>query len=1055
MVHDPIAVVGVSCRFPGASAPAEFWRLLHDGVDAVTEIPPARRGSAVPGARGGFLDRADEFDPAFFGISAREAAAMDPRQRLTLELGWQALEDARLVPSALAETSVGVFVGAISDDYATLLHRHGVDAITQHTMTGVNRGLIANRLSYLLGLRGPSMTVDAAQASSLVAVHLAVESLRRGESVLALAGGVHLNLAMESAVAADRFGGLSPDGRCFVFDARANGYVRGEGGGLVVLKRLADAIADGDSVYCVIRGSAVNNDGGGENLTAPNEMAQQELLRQAYQQAGVDAAEVGYVELHGTGTKVGDPVEAAALGAVLGAARAGGQPVTVGSVKTNIGHLEGAAGIAGLIKTVLSIRHGKLPASLNFETPNPRIPLRELNLRVQQATGQWPAERLRVAGVSSFGVGGTNCHVVLSEHPAADEPSVTVPRPVPRLVPWVLSGRDEDALRGQARSLREHLRARPDLAVTDVGYSLATTRSAFVHRAALVADDPVALLDSLAEGVPSPDVVRGVAGDSKVVFVFPGQGSQWPGMAVELMDSSAVFAGWMRQCGEALAPHVDWSLPEVLGDASALERVDVVQPALWAVMVALAQLWRSYGVEPAAVVGHSQGEIAAACVAGALSLADAARIVAVRSRLLATVSGRGGMASIPLPADQVRLPDGLSIAALNGPNAVVVSGEAGVLDELVAAYQAEGVRARRIAVDYASHSAEVEPIRAGLLTSLAAVRPLRTDIPMLSTVTGHWVDGTGLDAGYWYRNLREPVRFEPAVRALAESGHGVFLEVSPHPVLKAGIQQTALDAVVLESLRRDEGGRHRLLSSLAQAWVHGVSVDHETVFAGTGARPVDLPTYAFQRRPYWFTDAVADKPTVPQAKRQIDGMLDLVRAHAAAVLGRTSPDSVDTGLAFREQGIDSHLAVDLRNRLSIETGLPLPATLLFDHPTCQRLAGFLQAEFAGGPAEVVAPENRPGSLDDPIAIVAMSCRLPGGVAAPEDLWRLMAQGGDAIGDFPADRGWDLAGLQDPDPERTGTSRTRSGGFLYDAAQFDPAFFGLSPREALSMDPQQR
>ncbi|MEC3917836.1 type I polyketide synthase [Nocardia sp. CDC160] len=1053
MLSDPIAVVGASCRFPGASRPAEFWRLLRTGGDAITDIPADRRHPALAGTRGGFLTGTGEFDADFFGISAREAAAMDPQQRLMLELGWEALEDARLVPARLAATATGVFVGAISDDYATLAQRHGV--IGQHSLTGTNRGLIANRLSYVLGLRGPSLTVDAAQASSLVAVHLAVESLRRGESELALAGGVQLNLAPESTLRVDRFGGLSPDGTCYVFDARANGFVRGEGGGLVVLKRLADALADGDRIYCVIHGSAVNNDGGGATLTAPNELAQQELLRAAYREAGVDPALVDYVELHGTGTRIGDPIEAAALGAVIGAARRGGAPLAVGSVKTNIGHLEGAAGIAGLLKAVLSVHHRVLPASLHFATPNPDIPLDTLNLRVQQTTAEWTATRPRVAGVSSFGVGGTNCHVVLAEHVPAEHPRPRHPA-TPAPVLWTLSGRDAKALRGQAESLREHLRAEANADAADIGYSLAATRTAFAHRAALIGDDPRALLDAFADGAPVPDLVRGVAGDGTAVFVFPGQGSQWPGMAIELASCSAIFADRLQECADALAPHVDWSLPEVLRDARALERVEVVQPALWAVMVSLAELWQSLGVTPSAVIGHSQGEIAAACVAGALSVTDAARVVAVRSRLLAAVAGGGAMASIALPAERVDLGDGLSIAAVNGPNAVVVSGASDAVDVLVARYQAAGVRARRIAVDYASHSAQVEPIRADLLAELSDLRPGRAQIPMLSTVTGEWVEGTTLDADYWYRNLREPVRLDRAVRALADGGRRIFIEAAPHPVLASGIQETAADAVVVESLRRDDGGWRRFLTSVGRAWAHGLEVDPETLFAGTGARRVDLPTYAFQRRRYWFDEAEnAVAEAIPAVSLTPGAELDLVRTHAAAVLGQPNPEIIDVELPFQDLGIDSHLAVELRNRLSAETGLSLPATLLFDYPTCTAVAAFLNAENTGAAGEFVAPEAPSAAALEPIAIVAMSCRLPGGIDSPEQLWRLVAEGGDAVGEFPDDRGWDLAGLYDPDPEHPGTSYTRFGGFLDSATEFDPAFFGIAPREALAMDPQQR
>ncbi len=1091
MSHDPIALIGLSCRFPKSSDPTEFWRLLQDGIDAITDIPEERvnlsgAGPSASTVQGGFLDRVDGFDPGFFGISPREAAAMDPQQRLTLELAWEALEDARLIPERLRGGKAGVFVGAIADDYATLQRRHGVHAITQHTMTGLRRGIIANRVSYVLGLQGPSVTIDAAQASSLVAVHMACESLRRGESELAIAGGVQLNLAWESTVEAERFGGLSPDGRCFVFDARAGGYVRGEGGGLVVLKRLQDALADGDRIHAVIRGSAVNNDGGGRSLTAPRQAAQEEVLRTAYRLAGVEPADVQYVELHGTGTRVGDPIEAAALGAVLGTARGRTEPLRVGSAKTNIGHLEGASGIAGLIKTVLSLRSGELPASLNFDTANPQIPMDALGLRVQSTRSPWTAtDQPRTAGVSSFGMGGTNCHLVLTQAPALDEPGGRGTR---RPACWVLSGRDEKALQGQARSLRSHLHARPDLDVADVGYSLAKTRTSFAHRAVIVGDDRNALLqglDAVVDGEPRPDVLRGIAGadGGKTVFVFPGQGSQWLGMAAQLMDSSPVFAERMGQCANALAPHTDWSLFRALQDSALWERVDVVQPALFAVMVSLAELWRSYGIQPDAVVGHSQGEIAAACVAGALTLQDACRVVAVRSRALAAIAGQGGMASIAVPADEVALDDGLSLAAVNGPRSVVVSGEARRLDEWLARHRDQGIRVGRINVDYASHSPEVEAVRERLLAELADVAPRPAEIPMLSTVTGRWASGSDLDAWYWYCNLRETVGFEPAIRTLVESDHGVFVEASPHPVLTAAVQETAescaRDAVVVGSLRRDDGGLDRFLTSLGEVYARGIQPDWEAVFHGTGARKVDLPTYAFQRSGYWLGAASApgthegdqgpaeqvapvasggappsEQPQTPDVPADPSDSLDLVRKHAAAVLGHPSLDAVDPELAFRDLGLDSHLSVELRNRLSTATGLRLPTTLLFDYPTCRAVAGYLHAGASGGAAHGAEHEAGPNA-GEPIALVGMSCRLPGGVESPEALWRLVASGGDAIGTFPEDRGWDLAHLYDPDPDQRGRSYVRAGGFLERATEFDAGFFGISPREAAAMDPQQR
>ncbi|MEU5071977.1 beta-ketoacyl synthase N-terminal-like domain-containing protein, partial [Streptomyces asoensis] len=505
---DAIAVVGLACRLPGAPTPTAFWELLRAGAHAVREVPARRFGAAAAADEGddahdhraprfgAFLDQEqiETFDAAFFGISPREAALMDPQQRLALELGWEALEDAGLPPADLAGQRSGVFVGVIADDYATLSARLGADALGPHSLTGLHRSMIANRVSYVLGLRGPSMTVDTGQSSSLVSVHLACESLRTGESTVALAGGVNLNLLPETTERVARFGALSPDGRCHTFDARANGYVRGEGGAVLVLKRLSQAVADGDTIHCLLLGSAVNNDGGGESLTAPHRAAQEEVLRLAHQRAGTDPADVQYVELHGTGTKVGDPVEAAALGAVVGTAHEPGRPVMVGSVKTNVGHLEGAAGITGLLKTVLSLRHRLLPASLNYETPNPDIPLDRLNLSVQRTTGPWPADgRPLLAGVSSFGMGGTNCHVVAAEwtgnREATAPHSGTAPFVHAPVTCWPLSGPSRTGLRGQAARLAAFADGRTGVSLPDVGWSLATGRAALEHRAVVLAGD--------------------------------------------------------------------------------------------------------------------------------------------------------------------------------------------------------------------------------------------------------------------------------------------------------------------------------------------------------------------------------------------------------------------------------------------------------------------------------------------------------------------------------------------------------------------------------------
>ncbi|MEU4568697.1 type I polyketide synthase [Micromonospora sp. NPDC023956] len=1107
---EPIAIIGLACRLPKAPDPGAFWTLLRDGVEAVGE-PPADRWRdvgepPVEVRRAGFLDRVDTFDAAFFGVSPREAAAMDPQQRLMLELSWEVLEEARIVPASVRESRTGVFVGAIWDDYATLSYRGGPGAVSPHTVTGLHRSILANRVSHHLGLTGPSMTVDTGQSSSLVSVQLACESLRRGESTLAIAAGVNLIMAPESTTGMARAGALSPDGRCHTFDARANGYVRGEGGGAVLLKPLARALADGDRVHAVILGGAVNNDGVAEGLTVPSQAAQEEVLRLAYADAGVDPHDVQYVELHGTGTRVGDPVEAGALGRVLGAGRPADAPLLVGSAKTNVGHLEGAAGIVGLLKAVLALRHRRLPASLNFTTANPAIPLEELRLRVQQRAGDWPRPDVPLlAGVSSFGIGGTNCHLVLAaapEQPVGAEPTAAAGAertagPVAEVTAWPLSARGEDALREQAAGLARHLDAHPGLDPAVVAHSLASTRTRFDHRAVVVAGDVAearTTLTALAEGRPDNGLVTGTLTPGKVVFAFPGQGSQWVGMALGLLDTHPVFTTQLHRCAEALAPYTDWNLVDVLrGEPGTppLDRVDVLQPALWAMIISLAETWRAHGVEPDAVIGHSQGEIAAAYVAGALTLDDSARLVARRAQAITAIAGTGGMVSIPLPSDQVDLTPWagrLHVGALNGPYATVVSGDLDALDEIVAAHAERGITCRRVNIDYASHTHHVEPLRERWHEMLGELRPTPARVPFWSTVTAGPVDGTALTADYWYGNLRNPVRLDETVRALAAAGHTHFVEPSPHPVLTVGIQDS-LDSsdvagTTTGTLRRGDGGPRRLLLSLATVHTRTgrtpiLATDPQHVPDGT----VDLPTYPFQRQSYWIaagpvpawpggathpvrdaapvrdtrpglTGTLAERLTLLPAPEQSRLALDLVRKNAAAVLGHASDAAVGVDVTFRDLGFDSVLSLELRNRLAAATGLRLASGLLFNHPTPTALAGYLRDELVGAGDDPTA--GRAGAdPEEPIAVVAVGCRYPGDVRSSEDLWRLVAGGVDAIGEFPVNRGWDLAGLFDPEPGAPGKSYARHGGFLHRADEFDEEFFGISPREAAAMDPQQR
>ncbi|MGY0460120.1 type I polyketide synthase [Kitasatospora sp. cg17-2] len=1104
---EAVAVVGAACRLPGAADPEAFWRLLDSGTSSVGTVPPGRfADEARPRLAAGWLDQVDRFDAEFFGLAAGEAAAADPQQRLVLELAWEALEDAGILPAALAGRRAGVFVGAIAGDWSTLTT--GADAITRHSLTGVNRGLIANRVSHALDLRGPSLTVDSAQSSSLVAVHLALESLRTGESDVALVGGVNLNLAPESTLTVERFGALSPEGRCATFDAGADGYARGEGAVLLVLKPLARAVADGDPVHAVLLGSAVNSDGGTDGLTVPSADAQAAVIRAAARRADVAPALVQYVELHGTGTRVGDPVEAAGLGAALGAGRPADRPLLVGSAKTNVGHLEGAAGLVGLLKTVLAVRHRRLPASLNFSTPNPDIDFDGLGLAVRTGSGPWPDPEGRlIAGVSSFGVGGTNAHVLVADAPET-APAVigegdggeTEPAPWPAL--WPLSARTPAGLREQAARLRGFAEQRKDLAPADLGRALATTRTAFEYRAAVTGTDRSELLaglDALAEGGQLPGLVQGraaPAGGAGTVLVFPGQGAQWDAMARELLDTAPVFAAKIEETGKALAPHVDWSLDAVLRGrpgAPGLDRVDVVQPALFAVMVSLAALWEAAGVRPDAVIGHSQGEIAAAHVAGALSLEDAAAVVALRSRAIAGLglTGRGAMAAVPLPVAEVEAaiaaapdPALLGVAAVNGPTSTVVSGEREAVEALVESYRAAEVRAKLVPVDYASHSAQMEPLRDSLPELLAGIRPRTGTVAFYSTLTGGLLDTAGLDGGYWFRNLRGTVRLDRAVRAALADGHRSFVESSPHPVLTLGLGELADGAAaVTGTLRRDHGGLDQFGGAVAELFVRGGAVDWRA-WSGPGQRLTGLPTYAFQRRRLWLPDGGPVAPATGSGRAEVQGpavatevrgtadapeapvldeaaALAAVRAGAAIVLGESGgAEAVDPDRTFKDLGFDSVASVEFRDRLAGSLGRALPTSLVYDRPTPRAVAAFLAerpdaAGTVGAASAAAHPTDGPAAADDPIAVVALSGRWPGGADTPEQLWELLRDGRDAIGPFPENRGWDLDALFDPDGERPGTSYTRQGGFLYDADEFDGAFFGLPPREAAATDPQQR
>ncbi|MFD8317313.1 SDR family NAD(P)-dependent oxidoreductase [Kitasatospora purpeofusca] len=888
--EDPVVIVGAACRLPGGVAsPADLWRLVAEGTDAITPFP-ADRGwdldalydpdPTVPGTsyarHGGFLHDAADFDAAFFGISPREALATDPQQRLLLETSWELLERAGIDPTSLKGQPVGVYAGLMYHDYATDL-AEVPDGLEGYLGTGNAGSVASGRISYTLGLEGPSVTVDTACSSSLVALHLAAQALRDGEATLALAGGAAIMARPTSFVEFSRQRALSADGRARAYADGADGTAWAEGVGLVLLERLSDARRLGHEVLAVVRGSAVNQDGASNGLTAPNGPSQERVILAALANAGLTPADVDAVEGHGTGTSLGDPIEAQAVLATYGQGRPVEQPLWLGSLKSNLGHAQAAAGVAGVIKMVEALRHGVLPKSLHIDAPSTKVDWESGAVALLTEERAWPeVDRPRRAAVSSFGVSGTNAHVILEQAPAQESADRAEPAGLDggpdegsgTPVPWLLSARSPEALREQAEQLAEFTESRPDAEAPAVARALAGSRAALERRAVVVAADRARALSglrALADGEAAAGLVSGRAEVSgRSVFVFPGQGSQWVGMGRRLLAESAVFARALEEAAEALEPYVDWSLLDVVNQvpgAASLERVDVVQPVSFAVNVGLARLWASLGVVPDAVVGHSQGEIAAAHVAGILSLEDAAAVVALRSQAIARgLAGRGGMVSLGLPLAEVTgaLPDGVEVAAVNGPSSVVVAGDPAGLDTVVAAFEERGARVRRIPVDYASHTAHVESIEAELAVLLSAVKPRSATIPFLSTVENRWVEGPELDAGYWYRNLRQTVRFAEAVDTLAGEGFRAFVEVSAHPVLAHAVVEALEEAVeaptvVTGTLRREDGGWDRVLLAAAELHVRGIAVDWSTAHSGSGTvRPSELPTYPFQHQRYWL-----------------------------------------------------------------------------------------------------------------------------------------------------------------------------------------------------------
>lgn len=1029
-INEPVAVIGVGCRFPGdIDGPERLWDFLTEKKCAITAYPD--RGFTNAGTfaeSGGFLKDVAGFDNRFFDIPPDEALRMDPQQRLLLEVSWEALEHAGIIPESLRLSRTGVFVGVSSTDYVRLVSASAQQKSTIWDNTGGSSSIIANRISYFLDIQGPSIVIDTACSSSLVAVHLACRSLSTWDCDIALVGGTNVLISPEPWGGFREAGILSQTGCCHAFDKSADGMVRGEGCGVIVLQRLSDARLEGRRILAILTGSAVNQDGKSNGIMAPNPSAQIGVLENACKSARVDPLEIGYVEAHGTGTSLGDRIEAHALGMVFGRKRPGSGPLMIGSIKPNIGHLEGAAGIAGLIKAVLMVERGSLLPSGGFTEPNPAIPFTELGLRVVDELQEWPvvAGRPRRAGVSSFGFGGTNAHVIVEEAGSVGADTVSGRADVGGsgggVVAWVISGKTASALAAQAGRLGRYVRARPALDVVGVGYSLVSTRSVFDHRAVVVGqtrDELLAGLAGVVAGRPEAGVVCGVGKPAgKTAFVFAGQGSQWLGMGSELYAAYPVFAEALDAVVDELDRHLRYPLRDVIWghDQDLLNTTEFAQPALFAVEVALYRLLMSWGVRPGLVLGHSVGELAAAHVAGALCLPDAAMLVAARGRLMQALPAGGAMFAVQAREDEVApmLGHDVSIAAVNGPASVVISGAHDAVSAIADRLRGQGRRVHRLAVSHAFHSALMEPMIAEFTAVAAELSVGLPTIPVISNVTGQLVADDFASADYWARHIRAVVRFGDSVRSAHCAGASRFIEVGPGGGLTSLIEASLADAQIVSvpTLRKDRPEPVSVMTAAAQGFVSGMGLDWASVFSGYRPKRVELPTYAFQHQKFWLAPApsVSDPTAAGQigasdggaellassgfaarlagrsADEQLAAAIEVVCEHAAAVLGRDGAAGLDAGQAFADSGFNSLSAVELRNRLTAVTAVTLPATAIFDHPTPTELAQYLITQIDGHGSSAAAAANPAERIDALTDLFLQACDA----GRDADGWKMVA-----------------------------------------------------------------
>ncbi len=971
--REPITVIGMGCRVPGAEGPAAFWRLLDDGIDAITVTPRDRWDADalyspdpdVPGTIstrfGGYLRDIQHFDPAFFGISRREARSMDPQQRLVLEVGWEALEHAGQSADRLHQTATGVFIGVCNADYAHLLTASDVEHLDTYMATGNAASVVSGRVAYTLGLQGPALSIDTACSSSLVAIHAAAQSLRAGECALALAGGVNVMCIPEVSMALSRSHMLAPDGRCKGFDASADGFVRGEGCGIVVLKRLSDARADGDRILAVIRGSAVNQDGRSSGLTAPNARAQEAVICAALANGGVDPLAISYVEAHGTGTSLGDPIEARALGAALCRGRPVGRPLHVGSVKSNIGHLESAAGVAGFIKVVLALQHRRLPKHLHFREPSRHIPWDELPIRVTAEATEWTSDAPLLAGVSSFGFSGTNAHVILEEAPL-EHAAATRDRSARLLT---ISAKSNDALRDLATAYAVDLRTRD----SDFSAFCATAtngRAHFDHRLALAAasaSDAADQIETFLAGNESRVSVgeRPVTAAPDVAFLFTGQGAQYAGMGREFYESEPVFRETVDRCSSILEPRLGHSLTDLLygPDASSadLDETAYTQPAIFTIDYALAAMWRAWGVEPAFVLGHSLGEYAAASVAGVMSLEDALHLVVERGRLMHSLPRVGSMVAVMAAERDVLRAidrrDHVSIAAVNGPDSVVITGVSSEVAAVVSELEAAGVECRRLAISNGFHSPLVDPILDEFERAASRVSWQLPQVALVSNLTGREVGADVCDAAYWRRHLREPVQFGRSIRTLWEQGIRTFVEVGPHSTL-LGMARRAVpesEAVWVPSLRRDQPAWTQVLASAAALYAAGVSFDWQAVEGGRRLTPIDLPTYPFRRERCWVAPTDSRDRVLARGVKQSSHPLLGARLRTAVPTFETRLDA-------------QHTPMLAEHRVNGRATLPAAAFAELGMAACREVLGAApdQVETLTLLQPLIVPDDEPGVL---------------------------------------------------------------------------------------------